>query len=196
MTTSDGRSLGQFPDPPVKGGSRHAEIPCHLGDRLSPPSISRRAFRIRESVKVRRCPPRSLPAALRLATEPVIRSRSISRSIWARAAVTVKSIEPIGVAASTSPPPRFSTRIPAPLPRSASVKASMFCVDLPGRSSVVTTKVPPGSRAATACRRRDASHGIPALHGRRRGHRAARPRPAGRTLAGRRPAAASTPGRT
>ncbi len=41
----------------------------------SPPSISRSAARIWESVKVGRRPSRSLPTTLRLATESVIRSR-------------------------------------------------------------------------------------------------------------------------
>ena len=64
--------------------------------------------------------------------------------------MTVKTIEPIGVAVSTSPPPRLSTRNPAPLARNASAKTSMFCVDRPRRSSVVMTNVSPFSRDATA----------------------------------------------
>src|SRR5699024_4269740 len=55
-------------------------------------------------------PPKSLPAARRLATESVIRSRLISNSICANAAITVNTIDPIGVEVSTSPPPRLSTR--------------------------------------------------------------------------------------
>lgn len=49
----------------------------------------------------------------------------------ARAAITVRTIEPIGVEVSTSLPPRFSTHNPAPLPRSASAKAGMFGVGRP-----------------------------------------------------------------
>lgn len=55
------------------------------------------AIRIWKSVKTGCRPPRSLPAARRLAIESVIRSRSISSSIWAKATMTVKTIEPIGV---------------------------------------------------------------------------------------------------
>ncbi|GAA1755567.1 hypothetical protein GCM10009767_13620 [Kocuria aegyptia] len=61
--------------------------------------------------------------------ESVMRSRLISNSIWARAAMTVKTIEPIGVAVSTSPPPGSTTRNPAPLSLSASAKARMFRLD-------------------------------------------------------------------
>ncbi len=45
--------------------------------------------------------------------------------------MTLKAIKPIGVAVSTSPPPKFSTRNPAPFPRSRSAKASMVGVDGP-----------------------------------------------------------------
>lgn len=44
---------------------------------------------------VGRRPPRSLPAARRLATESVMRSRLIPSSIRAGAAMTVKTIDPI-----------------------------------------------------------------------------------------------------
>lgn len=54
--------------------------------------------------------------------------------------MTVNNIDPMGVDVSTSPPPRFSTRSPAPRARSASAKVSMFYVDQPSRSSVVMTR--------------------------------------------------------
>jgi hypothetical protein len=54
---------------------------------------------------VGRCPSRSVPAALRVATESVIRSRVISSPIGAKAAITVNTIEPIGVEVFTFPRP-------------------------------------------------------------------------------------------
>ncbi len=38
-----------------------------------------------------------------MAKESVIRSRSISSSVWAREAMTVRTIDPMGVVVSTSP---------------------------------------------------------------------------------------------
>ena len=42
-----------------------------------------------------------------------------------------------------SPPPRFSTRRPAPRARRSSAKESVFCADRPSRSRVVMTRVSP-----------------------------------------------------
>lgn len=64
--------------------------------------------------------------------------------------MVVNNIDPMGVAVSTSPPPRFRTRRPAPRPWSSSAKASMFCVDRPSRSNVVMTRVSPSIRATSA----------------------------------------------
>lgn len=52
-------------------------------------SIRRIALRIWELEKVRRRPPKSLPAALRLTTESVMRFRLISSSIYANAVTTM-----------------------------------------------------------------------------------------------------------
>jgi hypothetical protein len=58
--------------------------------------MSRRALLIWLSVKRCRRPPRFLPAALRLDTESLMRSRLISGSICAKAAVTVNTMHPGG----------------------------------------------------------------------------------------------------
>jgi hypothetical protein len=49
--------------------------------------------------------PRTLPAARRLDTLSVIRSQLILSSIWAKAAMTVKTMLPMGVPVSTFLPP-------------------------------------------------------------------------------------------
>lgn len=67
--------------------------------------MRRTTLRTRKPVKVGPRPPRSLPAVRRSATESVIRSCVISSFFWARAAMTVKAIEPIGVEVSMSPHP-------------------------------------------------------------------------------------------
>src|SRR5699024_7024038 len=116
----------------------------------SPASMNFIALRIWLSVEARRRPPRSLPTARRMATESVIRPRLISNSICANAAITVNTIDPIGVEVSTSPPPRLSTRNPAPRSRSCWAKVSMLWADRPNRSNVAITNVSPDSRAARA----------------------------------------------
>ncbi len=89
-----------------RGRARPAPMP--------PPSMSRRALRIWLSVMIRGRPPKSFLASRRLVIESTTRSRLISCSNCPSAAMIVNSIDPIGVAVSTSPPPRFSTRRPAP----------------------------------------------------------------------------------
>ncbi len=64
--------------------------------------------------------------ALPVATESVLRSRWISGSICAGAAMTVQTVDPIGVAVFTSPVPSTSIRHPTPLPRNCPTRASMF----------------------------------------------------------------------
>jgi len=70
-------------------------------------STSRAAVLIWLAVNRGGRPPRSPPEARRFATESATRSRLMSNSIWASAAMTVKTIDPIGVEVSTSPPPRL-----------------------------------------------------------------------------------------
>ena len=62
----------------------------------------------------------------------------------------VNSMDPIGVAVSTSSPPGLSTLRPAPRAQSSSAKAGMFCDDYPSRSRAVMTRVSPASRASSA----------------------------------------------
>lgn len=111
-------------DASVEGGSGHAEIFRNLRGR---PAVVDEAHGVANLAVCEhgRRPPRSLPAARRFEAESPMRSRFMSSSIWARAAMTVKTSDPIGVDVSTSPPPRFSTRRPAPRFRSSAAKASM-----------------------------------------------------------------------
>lgn len=103
----------------------------------------------------------------------------------------VNSIDPMGVAVSTPPPPRFRTCRPAPRPRSSSAKTSMFWVDRPSRSSVVMTRVSPSISASSARSNRGVRL-APRIHrDPRRGHRVGRGRPGGPPAAGRWTAAAS-----
>ena len=112
------------------------------------PETRRIAFRIWLSMILRGRPPRSFPASLRLLMESVTRSCLTSCSIEARAAIIIISIEPMVVAVSTSPPPRISTRRPAPRLCSYCANASMFWVNRPSRSSAMITKVSPRIKAS------------------------------------------------
>lgn len=87
----------------------------------SPPSMSRTALRVWESVNVWRRPLRSLPVARQLATESVIRSRVTSSSIGTRAAMTGRNIDPRGERVYVYPA-RVRCPRSCPLPHGASAK--------------------------------------------------------------------------
>ena len=142
-----GEEVGVELRPCLVVGRDGGNAPCAAG---SPPSIRRTALRIWLSVTRRGRPPRSFPALRRSLIESMMRSRLMACSICASAAMIVNSIDPIGVDVSTSPPPRFNTRRPAPRSRSTCAKSNMFCIDRPSRSKVVMTSVSPASRAPSA----------------------------------------------
>lgn len=96
---------------------------------------------------VGRRPLKLLPSTRCLVTEPLMRPRLISSSIFTGAAMPVKTSK---VWVFRSPLPRFSTRNAAFLPRNYSAKTSMFCVARPRRSSTAMINLSRCSSVATA----------------------------------------------
>lgn len=101
-----------------------------------------------------RRPPRSLPAVRQLVTESAIRSRLISSHISAKTAMTVTTIDPIGVCVSTSPPARFNIHSPASTPQRYG-EGQHVLREPPSRSSVVTTNLSPSPKTVLTMSKAD-----------------------------------------
>jgi hypothetical protein len=93
-----------------------------------------------------------------------------------RCAMTVKTMEPVGVEVSTLAPPRLSTRNAAPRVLRSSARVSMLTVERPRRSRVVMTRVSPSWSAAKARSNCGSVHEHPRRRGRRKVRRAERRR--------------------
>ena len=93
MTALISGRLRQLPDPSVDGRLRHPEVADDPDGRLSALDQSCGVAHL-GSVRIWRRPPSSLLAAQCMATELVMRSRLVSSSICAKAAITVKPLTP------------------------------------------------------------------------------------------------------